>query len=169
MFDKRGRPRAYARRTISQLARSKKGKIRLLHPRLIKLVGAVAEHFPGRTIEIVSGFRPHRRGRRRSQHSKARALDLRVRGVENLELYNYLTTFPKVGVGYYPNSTFVHLDVRDRKYLWTDVSAPGEPARYVRAGEQGSAEQIAHETEAGLPDPENFPEEGVEGRPAITD
>jgi len=169
MFDKRGRVRTYARRTISRLARSKKGKVRNLHPRLIRLIGKVAEHYPGKDIEIISGFRPHRRGHKRSQHSKARAVDFRVRGVGNLELYRYLKTFDKVGVGYYPNSTFVHLDVRDRKYTWTDVSGPGEAARYVKEGQSGSAEDTggdqeaasdleAHADEAGEPDPENFDE-----------
>lgn len=162
MFDRRGRVRTYARRTISRLARSTKGRVRWLNTRLIQLLGKVAEQFPGQKIEIISGFRPHRRGRRRSQHAKGRAVDFRVRDVSNLELYNFIKTFPKVGVGYYPNSTFVHLDVRDRKYLWTDVSGPGEPARYVRAGEPGSAETAIIEDAEGLPDPENFPTDGLD-------
>jgi uncharacterized protein YcbK (DUF882 family) len=178
MFDKRGRVRTYARRTISRLARSRKGKVRWLDRRLIALVGKVAERYPGHTIEIISGYRPHRRGKKRSQHARGKALDFRVRGVENLELYNYLKTFPKVGVGYYPNSTFVHLDVRDKKYMWTDVSGPGEKAIYVRSGEPGSAENPTSEAEPvdaaiieeaeGTPDPENFPEDGlgVEGEPS---
>lgn len=145
MFDKRGRVRMYARRTISQLARSKKGKVKILHPRLIQLLGRVAEHYPGHDIEIISGFRPHKRGKKRSQHSKARAVDFRVRGVSNRELYNYLNTFDKVGVGFYPNSTFVHLDVRDTRYHWTDVSGPGEPARYVKADAPYAAEDMADE------------------------
>jgi len=178
VFDKRGRVRTYARRTISRLARSRKGKVRWLDRRLIALIGKVAEHYPGQTIEIVSGYRPHKRGRKRSQHAKGKALDFRVNGVSNLELYNYLKTFPKVGVGYYPNSTFVHLDVRDRKYMWTDISGPGEKAIYVRSGEPGSAENPTAETEPvdaaiieqaeGTPDPENFPEDvlEVEGQPS---
>ena len=32
--------------------------------------------------------------------------------------------------GYYPNSTFVHLDVRDTPGFWIDYSRPGEPPRY---------------------------------------
>jgi uncharacterized protein YcbK (DUF882 family) len=172
MFDKRGRVRQYARRTISRLARSKKGKVRWLDRRLIALIGRVAEHYPGHDIEIISGYRPHRRGRKRSQHAKGKAIDFRVRGVPDLELYDFLRTFPKVGVGYYPNSTFVHLDVRDKKFLWTDVSGPGEKAIYVKPGEDGSAESAIAEGEAidaaiieaaeGAPDPENFPEDGLE-------
>lgn len=173
MFDGRGRVRTYALRTISRLARSTKGKVRWLDRRLIGLLGQVAEHYPGRVIEIISGYRPHRRGKKRSQHALGKAVDFRVHGVANLELYNYLRTFPKVGVGYYPNSTFVHLDVRDRKYTWTDVSGRGEPAIYVKAGEPGSAEaalaegaagdETAVEPAAGVPDPENFPEDGLVG------
>jgi len=179
VLDKRGRVRNYTRRTISRLARSKKGRVRWLDRRLIALIGKVAEHYPGHTIEIISGYRPHRRGKKRSQHAKGKALDFRVNGVPDLELYEFLKTFPKVGVGYYPNSTFVHLDVRDRKYMWTDISGPGEKAAYVRSGEPGSAENPTAEVvdegfieEAeGTPDPENFPEDGleVETEPAAED
>lgn len=162
MFDQRGRVRTYARRAISRLARSKKGRVRTLNVRLIQLLGKVAEHFPGRTIDIISGYRPHKPGHRRSQHALGRAVDFRVRGVGNRELYEYVKTLPKVGVGYYPNSTFVHLDVRDRKYLWTDVSGPGEPARYVKPGELGAPEAATEET-GGQPDPENFGPDELEG------
>jgi uncharacterized protein YcbK (DUF882 family) len=171
VLDRRGRARPQAVRTISKLARSKKGKVRWLDKRLIELLGKVAERYPRRPIEIVSGFRPHKRGRKRSQHSLGRAMDFRVRGVDNLELYGYLKTLPSVGVGYYPNSTFVHLDVRDRTYLWTDLSGPGEAAIYARAGEPGSAEGAAMEVvavqaEEGAPDPENFPDGEPEDQPA---
>jgi uncharacterized protein YcbK (DUF882 family) len=169
MFDKRGRVRTYARRTISRLARSKKGKVRWLNRRLVALLGRVAERYPGHVIEIISGYRPHKRGKKRSQHAKGRAVDFRVNGVTNLELYDFLRTIDDVGVGYYPKSTFVHLDVRDRKFLWTDVSGPGERAIYVKPGAPGSAEgEIATgetvedaliEDAEGTPDPENFPDE----------
>jgi len=171
VLDRRGRARPQAVKVISKLARSKKGKVRWLDKRLIELLGKVAKRYPGRPIEIVSGFRPHKRGRKRSQHSLGRAMDFRVRGVDNLELYGYLKTLPSVGVGYYPNSTFVHLDVRDRTYLWTDLSGPGESAIYARAGEPGSAEgeameDVAVQAEEGAPDPENFPEGEPEDQPA---
>lgn len=138
VLDRRGRVRRYARRTISRLARSKGGRVRLLHPRLIRLLGKVAESFSGHEIEIISGYRPPRRGHR-SQHAKGRAIDFRVRGVSNSTLFRLIRGFSKVGAGYYPNSTFVHLDVRDRKYLWIDVSGPGEPARYVEVDEHALA------------------------------
>jgi len=32
-------------------------------------------------------------------------------------------------VGYYPNSSFVHLDVRDTNSYWVDYAGPGEAPR----------------------------------------
>ena len=59
----------------------------------------------------------------------------------------------KVGVGYYPNSSFVHLDVRkDRSAFWIDYSGPGERAVYSQAPAQdlktGRAESY-HPTKIG--------------------
>lgn len=103
-------------------------EVRLLHPGLVERLQRVAEHFPHRTFEIVSGHRPD--ARVTSRHHHARALDFRVQGVSRERLRDFLRTFPKTGVGYYPNSTFVHMDVRDDKGYWVDRSGPGEPADY---------------------------------------
>lgn len=103
---------------------------RALHPRILQLVQAVVEHFPGRPIEIVSGYRP---GEGASRHAHARALDLRVVGVRHEELRDFARTLPDAGVGFYPNSVFIHLDVRDSdegRAFWTDYSGPGETPRY---------------------------------------
>ena len=75
------------------------------------------------------------------------ALDFRVSNVSNKELYAFIKTLPGTGTGYYPNSVFVHLDVRDRSYTWTDVSKPGEAARYIEPGE-GVSEAAALEAAA---------------------
>jgi hypothetical protein len=63
---------------------------------------------------------------------KGLACDFRVVGIANTQLRDYLRrTYQKVGVGYYPNSSFVHLDVRkDRSAFWIDYSGPGERALY---------------------------------------
>jgi hypothetical protein len=42
---------------------------------------------------------------------------------------DYLRTFKNVGVGYYPNSSFVHFDVRGHNSHWTDYAGPGQPPR----------------------------------------
>lgn len=105
-------------------------------PRLVALVAIVSNHFGGRTLEVVSGYRaytptqytPH------SNHNFGKALDFRVQGVRNEELRDFCRTLRNAGCGYYPNSTFVHMDVRDAKAYWVDLSRPGEPPRYERPG-----------------------------------
>jgi hypothetical protein len=104
--------------------------VRVLHPRLVQLLQTLSEHYPGESIEIVSGYRPTDGD---SRHAHARALDLRIRHVTNEDLRDFARTLPNVGVGYYPNSIFVHLDVRDPdegRATWTDFSGPGETPRY---------------------------------------
>ena len=103
---------------------------RVLHPRVIQLMQGLFDRFPGRTAEIVSGYRPGEGG---SRHAHARALDLRLRGVRHEDVRDYARTLPDAGVGYYPNSVFVHLDTRDAQEggaFWTDYSGPGEAPRY---------------------------------------
>jgi uncharacterized protein YcbK (DUF882 family) len=104
-----------------------------MNPRLIRLIYETGRHWPGRRIEIVSGYRhPSFAKNPRSPHMKGLACDFRVAGVTNAQLRDYLRhTFDKVGVGYYPNSSFVHLDVRkDHSAFWIDYSGPGERALY---------------------------------------
>jgi uncharacterized protein YcbK (DUF882 family) len=103
-----------------------------IDPRLVALVGIVSSHFGGKTIEVVSGYRaytptqytPH------SNHNLGRALDFRVQGVSNEALRDFCRTLRSAGCGYYPNSSFVHLDVRETKTYWIDWSHPGEPPKY---------------------------------------
>ncbi|NUQ74447.1 MAG: DUF882 domain-containing protein [Polyangiaceae bacterium] len=102
-------------------------------PRLATLLGLVSDHFGGKTIHVVSGFRPYSPTQytRHSKHNVGHAIDFRVEGVPNTVLRDYCRTFRNAGVGYYPNSTFVHLDVRTAKTYWVDYSRPGDPPRYA--------------------------------------
>lgn len=102
--------------------------VRLVHPGLAERLQKVAQRFPGKTIEIISGHRPD--ARETSRHHHARALDFRVEGVSREALRDFLRTLDKTGVGYYPNGYFVHMDVRDERGYWVDRSGPGEPADY---------------------------------------
>ncbi|MDI1428047.1 D-Ala-D-Ala carboxypeptidase family metallohydrolase [Polyangium sorediatum] len=105
--------------------------VRLLDPGLLSRVEAIAKHFPGKGISLVSGYRPKSRG---SLHQSARALDLRVAGVSNEEVVAFCKTIADTGCGYYPNSSFVHVDVRTPgtgSVTWIDASGPGEAPRYV--------------------------------------
>lgn len=104
-----------------------------MSPRLMALLYSTGRHFAGHRLEVVSGYRhPSVAKNPRSPHMKGLACDFRVAGVSNTQLRDYLrTAYKNVGVGYYPNSTFVHLDVRkDRSAFWIDYSGPGERAIY---------------------------------------
>jgi uncharacterized protein YcbK (DUF882 family) len=110
-----------------------------MDPRLMKLLFQTGHHWPGRRLEVVSGYRhPDVAKNPHSPHMKGLACDFRVEGVRTAELRDYLRhTFDKVGVGYYPNSSFVHLDVRkDRSAFWIDYSGPGERAVYSATPDQ---------------------------------
>lgn len=105
--------------------------IKLIEPRLIWVLQQVAQAFPGRTIYIMSGYR---QGGHSGLHGKGRALDLFVVGVSNELLFGVCRSLRDVGCGYYPNSKFVHVDVRPhgtQRVLWVDDSAPGAPSHYV--------------------------------------
>jgi uncharacterized protein YcbK (DUF882 family) len=89
----------------------------------------VSDTFGGRALRIVSGFREHSYAKE-SKHRKGHACDLSVDGVPNDVLRDYLLTLDQVGVGYYPNSSFVHLDVRPQRTQWVDRASPGERPEY---------------------------------------
>jgi len=107
-----------------------------IDPRLVALVGIVSSHFGGKPLEIVSGYRAYTPTQytAHSNHNLGKALDFRIRGVKNEELRDFCRTLRSAGCGYYPNSTFVHLDVRDAKAFWIDYSHPGEPPKYDKPG-----------------------------------
>lgn len=100
-------------------------------PRLSLLLARIADHFGGRDITIVSGFREARRFTRgTSKHVAGVASDIRVRGVPHRTLWEFCRTHDGVGCGYYPRSTFVHVDVREERAQWVDWSRPGRRPRY---------------------------------------
>lgn len=127
-----------------------------IDPRLATLLGMVSNHFGGRTIEIVSGFRPYSptQATPHSNHNLGRALDFRVEGISNTKLRDYCRTFRNAGVGYYPNSTFVHLDVRSAKTYWIDYSRPGERPRYSRAAPRPAPADAAEAESDAATEPE---------------
>jgi hypothetical protein len=137
-----------------------------LNPELLVRLQRIASEFPGHAIEIVSGYRPT--ARPGSRHHGGDALDLRVEGVDNTELVAVLRSLAATGVGYYPNSTFVHVDVRKDAFYWVDRSAPGEAPSYVAepaaepptagsAGVATGAETVAAEATAAAPEAESGP------------
>jgi len=134
-------------------------------PRLLALVNIVSNHFGGKVIEVVSGYRAYTPTQytAHSNHNYGRALDFRIRGVKNESLRDFCRTLRSAGCGYYPNSTFVHLDVRDTKAYWVDRSRPGEPPRYDRPG--GAADEGTSDVPTGESPEEQGPTSQAPSKP----
>lgn len=121
-----------ALKTFEKMMRSPGGMAHPIDARLVALVGIVSNHFGSRPVEVISGFRPYTptQYNPHSNHMHGKAIDFRVVGVPNEALRDFCRTLKNVGCGYYPNSVFVHMDVRDTSAFWIDYSKPGEPPRY---------------------------------------
>ncbi|MCC6555969.1 MAG: DUF882 domain-containing protein [Polyangiaceae bacterium] len=138
--------------------------VRLVDPGLLSRIDALARKYPGKPVSLVSGYRPQSRG---SLHQSARAVDMRIAGVGNEELAAACRALPDTGCGYYPNSSFVHIDVRGRgtgTVSWIDASGPGEPPRYVSAWPPPADE--AAPAKPGEPGDEVAASDDEEGTPA---
>jgi uncharacterized protein YcbK (DUF882 family) len=137
LFDKAGKPDPKARARLARFLRDRENDDQKKpHTRLMRILAYVADHFNGRTIIVVSAYRSVNGGNNgSSRHANGQAIDIRVEGVPNETLRDYCLTLQRVGVGYYPRSSFVHVDVRDREVYWVDWSRPGEPPLYLPPGE----------------------------------
>ena len=126
---------------IAQLLRCHHtGKRHTINQRLIEVLYATARHYQNAKLFIVAGYRAPKiakqKGNPRSAHKRGVACDFQLAGVPPETVRDYLReAYHNIGVGYYPNAGFVHVDVgRKRPAYWIDYSHPGERARYGQAG-----------------------------------
>ena len=99
------------------------GDVRHFDPRLYDILSdlTAAVGQPGAEIDIICGYRTsttnetlraHTTGvAKNSLHIQAEAIDLRMPGVDTLKLRKAALVLARGGVGYYPHSDFIHLDV----------------------------------------------------------
>jgi uncharacterized protein YcbK (DUF882 family) len=135
--DDKGRPMRGVQKRFDRFLRCHHTNVQhAMNPRLVRVLYQVGRHYPGRRVEVVSGYRhPSVAKNPHSPHMQGLACDFRVAGIKNADLRDFLRRdLQNVGVGYYPNSSFVHLDVRkDRSAFWIDYSGPGDRAMYSEA------------------------------------
>jgi uncharacterized protein YcbK (DUF882 family) len=94
---------------------------RPMDARLADLLSAVAARFGQSELWVVSGYRAPRFNTmlrkklgevaRNSLHTRGEALDIIVPGADLGQVSKFLRKLKKGGVGYYPGSEFVHMDV----------------------------------------------------------
>jgi uncharacterized protein YcbK (DUF882 family) len=99
------------------------GDVRHFDPRLYDILSDLTSSVgkPGAEIEIVCGYRTpstnetlraHTTGvAKNSLHIQAEAIDLRMPGIDTLKLRRAALALQRGGVGYYPHSNFIHVDV----------------------------------------------------------
>jgi uncharacterized protein YcbK (DUF882 family) len=99
------------------------GDVRHFDPRLYDILSDLAASVghPRNEIDIVCGYRtpPTNASLRaytagvakNSLHIQAEAIDVRMPGIDTLKLREAALALARGGVGYYPHSDFIHLDV----------------------------------------------------------
>ncbi|HRP23429.1 YcbK family protein [Thauera sp.] len=97
------------------------GESTRMDPRLYDLLHALSIACGGDTFEIISGYRSPATNNalrktggggvaKRSLHMDGKAIDIRLVGVDTRRLRDAALALGAGGVGYYPNSDFVHID-----------------------------------------------------------
>jgi uncharacterized protein YcbK (DUF882 family) len=127
---------------VAHLVRAMNGDEHPVDPRLLSVVYRIQLHFDVPEIRIISGYRVPRPGSH-SNHGRGRAMDLVVPGVADEEVARFVRELGFVGVGVYPASQFVHVDVRPRSYFWVDYSGP-----HMRNRELGILGDLAARSDA---------------------
>lgn len=162
LVDTRGRTRSGALQQLREFLRPRESKKRKTpNARLLSLLAQVSDHFGGRPLHIVSGFRlPGGFTRDTSRHVAGEAIDFRIPGVPLTVLRDYCAHFENVGVGYYPRTQFVHLDVRRQAGRWTDWSGAGQAPLLMKPSEDDGASAPIPRSEAEIPEPPPAPDDG---------
>jgi uncharacterized protein YcbK (DUF882 family) len=98
------------------------GEVHPIDPKLLDLLAQLSARLDSqRPFEVISGYRSpatnaklHARSNgvaTRSLHMDGKAIDIRLPGVPLTRLRDTALDMQAGGVGYYPNSNFVHVDV----------------------------------------------------------
>jgi uncharacterized protein YcbK (DUF882 family) len=104
-----------------------------MEPRLFVILSHIYDHFDRKEIEVISGYRNQRK--QTSYHYKGSATDIRIAGVSPKKLRAFAETLDTggMGIGIYPRSGFVHVDVRPGVSMrWVDYSSANSNAAEKR-------------------------------------
>jgi uncharacterized protein YcbK (DUF882 family) len=117
-----------ALKDINKLLRDHRNdKIAEMDPKLIVLLNDVSDKFgDNQVLHIISGYRsPESNAKlaaasngvaRHSMHMEGKAIDIRMPGKNLAQLHKAAMSMKAGGVGYYPDSQFVHMDTGRVRY-----------------------------------------------------
>jgi uncharacterized protein YcbK (DUF882 family) len=147
-FGRLGRVTPIARLQVSRFFRSRDGYRYPVHPALLRVLAHLQEHFQGRRLELMSGYRvPADSGTPTSYHQVGRSADLWIEGVELRDVFEYCRVLQargaRLGCGLYPQGSHVHVDVRSQATIWVDLGHYGEGSLYVADPEPWLAQHPA--------------------------
>lgn len=117
---------------VSHLLRCKRTDAeKPIEPRLMAILSHIHDKYE-RRIEVVSGYRNQQR--QTSFHFQGAAIDIRVPGISPTKLRRFVHSLDTggMGIGLYPRSRFVHVDIRPLpSYRWVDYSGsdPDDPGK----------------------------------------
>jgi uncharacterized protein YcbK (DUF882 family) len=170
-IDEEGRVSPKALALFEELLRSARtDDTHAIDPMLVRLLHAVALAHDG-VLMITSGYREPGHGTKpTSQHTMGKAADVRHPYLPAKSIVDFAREWGAGGVGYYPKSGFVHLDVREVPYYWVDTSGKGEKGQAV-ADKYGllAAHAAAKYEGLELPPIDESVSEVIEDEPAAPD
>ncbi len=123
-FGAQGLPSPIAFDQLKEFMRCRRsGQALDMNASLVALLASIANHFDGAVLHVISGHRvaDDVTTRPSSQHTRGTAADIRIPGVDIENLAAAAHELGARGVGVYPLSRFVHVDVRTQPYYWRDV------------------------------------------------
>jgi uncharacterized protein YcbK (DUF882 family) len=124
-----------------------------IDPRLIDLLYRISQRTHQKII-LVSGFRaPMFSLAALSYHTRGMAADIRIPGMTPLMARDLAESMGVHGLGYYPVSGFIHVDVRDDNARWTDYGQNRQDGEGTEHG-PSHGEDVRHgEVAAGASQP----------------
>src|SRR6478609_4513698 len=119
-----------------------------IDPRLIDLLYRIAQK-THQKLMLVSGFRaPMFSLATLSYHTRGMAADIRIPGMTPLMARDLAESMGVHGLGYYPVSGFIHVDVRDDNSRWTDYGQNRQDGEGTEHG-PSHGEEVRHGELAG--------------------
>ncbi|HXJ19363.1 MAG TPA: DUF882 domain-containing protein [Polyangia bacterium] len=120
-----------------------------IDPRLLDLLYRISQRTHQR-IQIVSGFRaPMFSMATLSYHTRGMAADIRIPGMTPLMVRDLAESMGVGGLGYYPVSGFVHVDVRDERARWIDYGRNRQDGEGAEHGPQhGEPTEVADDLDS---------------------
>lgn len=113
-----------------------------IDPRLIETLYQMSQR-TGEKILLISGYRAPAYAAPASYHVRGMAADIRIPGMTALMVRDLARAIGVRGIGYYPRSQFVHVDMREESFFWTDLGTSEGTGEQEFEGSKAEADDQA--------------------------